>query len=176
MKLVRPSERGSALIEFAFLAPTLLLLLVGAAYTGANADRYLAVEQLARTAAHLHAKGTDFSLPEKRELLRLAAASLDLDEEQGDTVVYLSTVAQTADGPRIVRRFAIGAVNVGGPEMGEADTEIDGLVDPPAEARLDFEIPAGRRVYVAEAIHAPRELVPPYGPGEDFRLRARAVY
>ncbi len=172
---IRNPRRGSAILEFALLAPALLLLLIGAAYTGANADRYLALEQLARAAAHMHGQGADFSLPEKRALLKLASSSLDLSET-GDTVVYLSTVAQTPGGPRIVRRFTIGRADIGSPELGAAQAQFDGMVDPPAPARTDFTIPQGSRIYVAEAIHQPRGLIPPYGPGEDFRLRVRTVY
>ena len=120
-------EAGSALIEFAFLAPAVLLLLVGTAYTGANIDRYLEVEQLARAAASLHAAGTDFSLPEKRALLSRAATTLNLSESSGDTVVYLSTVAQTPEGPRIVRRFAIGAQTVGESAAGAVKPQYDGF-------------------------------------------------
>lgn len=170
------SERGSALIEFAFLAPALLLLLVGAAYAGANVDRYLALDQLSRTAAHMHSQGVDFSLPEKRALLAQAASAVDLSESGGDTVVYLSTVAQTAGGPRIVKRFVIGDVAVGDTEIGAADAQYDGMVDPPPPASIDLRLPEGRRVYVAEVVHEPRGLAPPYGPAKELRLRARSVY
>lgn len=175
MRRFAQDKDGSALIEFAVTAPLLLMMMVGVAFAGANFDRYLALQQLTRVAANMHSSGVDFSLPEKRALLASAASGLTL-EPNGDTTLVLSTLAQTADGPRLVRRFVLGAEVVGGSTISAADGQYDGAVIPPAPAKLDFTIPAGQRVYLVEAIHDPGGLVPSSMFGEDFRLRTRAVY
>lgn len=174
LKLVQDS-RGSALIEFAVTAPLLLLLMVSAAFAGANFDRYLELQQLVRMAANMHSSGVDFSLPEKRALLTQSSAALDLGTD-GDTTLILSTLAQTPQGPRLVRRYVLGSTAVGGSAIGAAEAQFDGAVIPPAPAKPDFAIPQGQRVYLVEAVHDPRGLLPPSMLGDDFRLRTRAVY
>ena len=179
MKPAQPRDcdgrRGSALVEFAVTAPLLILLAVGTAFAGASFDRYLALQQLVRAAANMHSSGTDFSLPEKQALLEAAAAGLDLSAS-GDTVLYLSTVADTPDGPRLVRRFAVGAAGVGASLLSAAEGQYDGAVIPPAPARIDFDLVPGQRVYVVEAVHDLRGLAPPGTLSEDYRLRTRAVF
>lgn len=175
MRGLGADRRGSALIEFAATAPVLLMLAVGAAFTGAGFDRYFALQQLARAAANMHSAGVDFSLPEQRALLSEISSGLDLGAE-GDTVVYLSTIADTPDGMRMVRRFRVGTETVGSSTVSSAKGQYDGAVVPPAEVELDFQLSAGQRSYVVEAVHDPTGLFPPGVLGDDFRFRVRAVY
>ncbi len=149
MRKSRPSERGSALVEFvlcfALIWTPLILGLYG---IGFNLNRAMQVTQVCRTAAHMSAFGTDFSKPAFQTLLVNLAPSLHMTTTGGNGVLILSTITyadQTAcDNAKlsgqcsnkgsavVIRRIVIGNAALHASSFGVTDgvTDGSGNIDP----------------------------------------------
>lgn len=85
-------QRGSELIEFALVAPPLLVLLFGTVVVGSNLGRSLQATQVSRDAGHLYARAVDFSDAANQNLIVRLAQGLGMTRTGGNGVVILSTV------------------------------------------------------------------------------------
>lgn len=93
----KKTQRGQALIEFAFVAPFLVSLIVGTMMYGTELVRELELQQIARDTASMLARGTDFSLSGNQLVVARLGQSLGwpstgLPSSSGVGVVYVSTI------------------------------------------------------------------------------------
>lgn len=87
------SERGTALLEFAFAFVLFWIpLFLGSATIGFNLIRAIQVVQVCRDAGHMYASGIDFSQSSYKSLLVDLAIGLNMTSTSGNGVVVLSTV------------------------------------------------------------------------------------
>ena len=91
----RPSESGSTLLEFAIVAPCLMLLFFGTVGLGVMMGRYVQAVQVARDVAHMYSDGVDFTqaTPQNIIVQQLAAGTgMTNSSNSGNGVVILSQV------------------------------------------------------------------------------------
>jgi hypothetical protein len=91
---IRPSEKGSSLIEFLLVTIFLIFpLLLGVFVFGMSLVRANQVSEVCRDAAHMYAYGVDFSQPGSQNMLVQLAQGLNMTMTGGNALVILSTVA-----------------------------------------------------------------------------------
>jgi hypothetical protein len=89
----RSSENGNTLIEFAIVAPCLLLLFFGTIGLGLMMGRYVQTVQVARDVAHMYSNGVDFTQATNRNIVTQQLASgVGMTDTGGSGVVVLSKV------------------------------------------------------------------------------------
>lgn len=87
------NESGSTLIEFAIVAPCLLLLFFGTIGLGLMMGRYVQAVQVARDVAHMYSNGVDFTQTANRNIVTQQLASgVGMTDAGGNGVVVLSKV------------------------------------------------------------------------------------
>lgn len=92
----RSRESGSAIMEFAIVAPCLMLLFFGTVGLGIMMGRYLQAVQVARDVAHMYSDGVDFSqtTPQSIIVQQLAAGTgMTTSSNSGNGVVILSQIS-----------------------------------------------------------------------------------
>jgi Flp pilus assembly protein TadG len=86
-------ERGNTILEFAIVAPCLVLLFFGSIGVGIMLGRYVQALQVARDVAHMYSDGVDFSLPANQNIIiNLLAAGTGMTATGGNGVVIFSQV------------------------------------------------------------------------------------
>ena len=93
----RPTERGSALVEFMLSTLIWVPLLLGSIVFGINIIRAIQVSQLARDTGHMYAYGIDFAQSQNMALLTKLASSLNLKPKSGDGAILLSKITLVTD-------------------------------------------------------------------------------
>lgn len=90
----KKSERGSSVLEFAIIAMSLILMMLGVGVFGVNMIRVQQTEQVAMEAGQLFAAGLDLSQPGNQTILTTIASDLGLSSTagQGNAVVILSAL------------------------------------------------------------------------------------
>ena len=88
----RHGERGSSIIEFALVAPLLVVIIGGVAVTGVNLARMVQVSQVSRDAASMYVRGVDFSRTGNQDVLVRLSRGLNITRTGGDGVIILSKV------------------------------------------------------------------------------------
>jgi len=89
----RSSESGNTLIEFAIVAPCLLLLFFGTIGLGLMMGRYVQTVQVARDVAHMYSNNVDFTQAANRNIVTQQLASgVGMTDTGGNGVVVLSKV------------------------------------------------------------------------------------
>jgi hypothetical protein len=176
---MRPKrEKGSSILEFALVGTFLLLpLVLGTATLGLSILESIHAVELNRDAAHMFARGVDFSQAANRSLLLELANGLDITDSGGQGVETVSTPYKIKFGrvtlgtPRVVeidglaggqavcaRRLVIGnaalrASNFATPaKFTDSQGDVD-ITDPSAQANSFLNVlpmSAGDKAYVAE--------------------------
>lgn len=86
-------ESGSTLVEFAIVAPCLLLLFFGTVGLGIMMGRYVQTVQVARDVAHMYSNGVDFTQTANRNIVTQQLASgVGMTDAGGNGVVVLSKI------------------------------------------------------------------------------------
>lgn len=175
------NERGSAIIELALSLPVGILLMFGVVTGGLVLDRYMTVNQLARTGASVFSRGTDFSVTANKNLLLLGSEVLGITANSGNGVIYLTRVQQglpgTANASEVViaERHVIGDPAFHTSSVGQPNSQIwpdpdeptpNGLVDDrnnqaSAVATVPAglgTLPLGESMFVVEVYHRANEL------------------
>lgn len=88
----RQARRGMAVMEFAFVAPVLIVMMGGIVTVGLNLSRLIRVAQVARDAGSMYVRSVDFSKPGNQDLLIRLSETLGLTRTGGDGVIILSKV------------------------------------------------------------------------------------
>ena len=78
-KVARRRQQGSFVLEFAIVAPTLVLLLAGTVDVGLSLNRSIVAGQVCRNANVLAVRGIDLSLSQNQQLLMRTAAGLGMN-------------------------------------------------------------------------------------------------
>lgn len=128
------NENGNALVEFAFVLPFLLLLLVGMADLCLLLGNQLQLVHLSREAANVLSRGAAFQ--ETFAAITQADGTLELDGESGR--VILTRIALDPNGrPVIVEQHTIGGLD---------RTSTVGTLEPGAQSPVPANVPNGRTV------------------------------
>ncbi len=90
------SQRGSEMLEFAFVASALVPMIFGTIVLGLNLARGIQVTQLSRDSAHMYARNVDFSDPNNKNIIVRLAQGLNMTVTGGNAVVILSKVTYIA--------------------------------------------------------------------------------
>jgi hypothetical protein len=86
-------ERGSAVLEFAIMAPCLILLFFGSIGLGIMMGRYSQAVQVARDVAHMYSDGVDFTQAANQNIVTQQLASgTGMTNNGGNGVVILSQI------------------------------------------------------------------------------------
>ncbi len=93
------SERGSALVEFAFTSLVWVPLLLGTIIFGFNLLSAIQVSQLCRDAGHMYAYGIDFTQPQNAAVLQRLASNLNINMQQnsGNGYIVFSKITLVTD-------------------------------------------------------------------------------
>ncbi len=168
-------RRGAAIVEFAFVAPVLFVLAAGGFETAVQLDRYLSIRQLTRSAGNLYHRGVDPTNENSRALLLDSSPTLDLSAN-GDTVLYLTKLEQTAGGMVITERFTFGKSSLGSSTVGTASPQPDGTVSPPVTATPPngASVSVGATLSIAEVVHRPTDTI--LGFFDKNGLKSRVVF
>ena len=181
LRSLSSDERGSAIIELALSLPVSILLMFGVVTGGLVLDRYMTVNQLARTGASVFSRGTDFSVTANKNLLLLGSEALRITANSGDGVIYFTRVQQGLPGTTnanvvvISERHVIGDADFHASSIGEPDAAIwpdpnepmpNGLIDdrnnqPSAVATVPIglgSLPLGESMFIVEVYHQADEL------------------
>lgn len=174
-------ERGSAIIELALSLPVSILLMFGVVTGGLVLDRYMTINQLARTGASVFSRGTDFSVTANKNLLLLGSEALGIAANSGNGVIYLTRVQQGLPGTTnaneivIAERHVIGDPAFHASSVGQPAAAIwpdpdqptpNGLVDDrnnqgSAVATVPAglgTLPLGESMFIVEVYHRANEL------------------
>ncbi len=89
----RINRRGSTILEFAIVAPFLVVTLLGVAGFGISLGRYIQALQVCRDVAHMFADGVDFTQPGNKALIVLMAQGSGMTATSGNGVVILSRIS-----------------------------------------------------------------------------------
>ena len=84
--------RGSALLEFAVVAPTLIMLFFGTVGFGLMLGRYIQAVQVCRDLAHMYSDGVDFSQPGYQNIALQLAQGSGMTATGGNGVMIFSQV------------------------------------------------------------------------------------
>jgi Flp pilus assembly protein TadG len=88
-----PKESGSTLVEFAIMAPSLILLFFGTTGLGIMMGRYSQAVQVARDVAHMYSDGVDFSKTANQSIVtQQLAAGTGMTNGGGNGIVMLSQI------------------------------------------------------------------------------------
>ena len=91
--MIRPKERGSALVEFALCVSIFWLpLFLGTMEIGLSLRRAIQVTQVCRDVAHMYGAGVDFSQTSAQTLLQSIAPGIDFSSTSTTAVIILSTI------------------------------------------------------------------------------------
>jgi Flp pilus assembly protein TadG len=89
----RSKERGNTILEFAIVAPCLVLLFFGSIGLGIMLGRYVQCVQVARDVAHMYSDGVDFSQTSNQNIvINLLANGTGMTANGGNGVIYLSQI------------------------------------------------------------------------------------
>jgi Flp pilus assembly protein TadG len=100
----RQRQRGSFMIEFALVAPFLMILLAGSFTVGMGLNRSIQCSQVCRNANALMARGVDLSKSTAQQMLIRAASGMgfnqagsSLPDPNGKGAIYLTKVVRVGD-------------------------------------------------------------------------------
>lgn len=79
-------------LEFALVAPALIVLMMGIVTVGTNMSRLIKVSHLTRDAASMYVRSVDFSKPGNQDLLARLGSSLGITRTGGNGVILLSKI------------------------------------------------------------------------------------
>src|ERR1700761_8263030 len=97
-RMIRPKERGSALVEFALCVSIFWLpLFLGTMEIGLSLRRAIQVTQVCRDVAHMYGAGVDFSQTSAQTLLQSIAPGIDFSSTSTTAVIILSTITMFND-------------------------------------------------------------------------------
>lgn len=85
-------ERGTAVMEFALVAPALIVIMMGVVTIGMNLSRLIRVNQVARDAGSMYVRSVDFSKPGNQDLLVRLSETLGITRTGGNGVIILSKI------------------------------------------------------------------------------------
>lgn len=88
----RPGTRGSALIEFAVVAPALIMLFFGTVGFGLMLGRYVQAVQVCRDLTHMYSDGIDFSQSGYQNIALQLAQGVSMTATGGSGVMIFSQV------------------------------------------------------------------------------------
>jgi Flp pilus assembly protein TadG len=89
----RSSERGSTILEFAIIAPGLVLLFFGSIGLGIMMGRYIQTVQTCRDVAHMYVDGVDFTQSANQNIvIQQLASGTGITATGGNGVVILSRI------------------------------------------------------------------------------------
>jgi len=106
MDFRRQGRRGSTLVEFVFVLPLGIALLVGALSVGSACLRSLQAGQFARDVAILADSGVDFGTAPGMQ--QLVDRGREIGLEKGQAAVYVKKVVREAAGIRVDRTYQAG--------------------------------------------------------------------
>lgn len=86
------SQRGSNVLEFALVAPAMIVVMTSVITIGMNLARRVQTEQLSRDAASMFVRSVDFSKAGNQDILVRLGSALRMTRTGGDGVVILSKV------------------------------------------------------------------------------------
>jgi TadE-like protein len=89
----RRKQRGSTILEFALVAPFLIVSLFAVAGLGISLGRYIQALQVCRDTAHMYADGVDFTQAGNQNLLVLMAQGSNMTATGGNGVIILSRIS-----------------------------------------------------------------------------------
>ncbi len=88
-----PKESGSTLVEFAIMAPSLILLFFGTTGLGIMMGRYSQAVQVCRDVAHMYSDGVDFSQSANQSIVTQQLASgTGMTNAGGNGTIILSQI------------------------------------------------------------------------------------
>src|SRR5579864_5162477 len=87
-------ERGNALLEFAAVSIVIIPLFFGMVGAGIQLGRMNEAVQICRDAAHMYARGVDFSLTNNQNILVSLATGSGMTVNGGNGVVIMSQIIQ----------------------------------------------------------------------------------
>jgi hypothetical protein len=181
LRTLLADDCGSAIIELALSLPVAILLMFGVVTGGLILDRYMTVNQLARTGASVFSRGTDFSVTANKNLLLLGSDVLGMTANSGSGVMYLTRVQQglpgttNADKLVIAERHIIGDPQFHTSSVGTPNNQIwpdpneptpNGLVDDRNNQQSAIAIvpaglgtlPLGESMFIVEVYHSDNNL------------------
>ena len=85
-------QRGSAIMEFALVAPFLIMLFFGTVGTGIALGRYITAINVCRDLGHMYAKGIDFSQTTNRNIAVQLASGTGMTANGGNGVVLFTLI------------------------------------------------------------------------------------
>jgi hypothetical protein len=89
----RERRRGSTLLEFAIVIPSLMLLYFGTIGLGIMMGRYIQAQQMCRDIAHMYSDGVDFTQTTPQNIVvQQLAAGTGMTTNGGNAVVILSQI------------------------------------------------------------------------------------
>ena len=103
---MRRGRRGSTILEFAFVLPVAVTLLVGALSMGVTCLRTVQAGDLARQVSLLADSGVDFSSPGGQQQLMEKGKGIGLDT--GKAVVYITRIVREPGGLRVDQTHHMG--------------------------------------------------------------------
>ena len=92
-KTKRTNRRGSTILEFAIVAPFLIVALLGVAGFGISLGRYIQALQVCRDVAHMFVDGVDFTQAGNQALIVLMAQGSGMTATGGNGVVIMSRIS-----------------------------------------------------------------------------------
>ncbi len=109
----RPSQRGSAITEFALVAPLLLLLFFGSIGIGGMLDRSVQATSVARDLAHMYVEGVDFTQSANQNIAFQLASGTGMTASSGKGVVIFSRVMTVYQGDCDAAGYGGNCANLG---------------------------------------------------------------
>ena len=92
-KKLRINQRGSSVMEFAIIAPFLMLLFFGSIGSGIMLGRYIQAVQVCRDVAHMYTNGVNFTNQISQDIVTQKLASgVGMTSTGGNGVVILSRI------------------------------------------------------------------------------------
>jgi Flp pilus assembly protein TadG len=93
MKLAnRSRQQGTAIVEFALVAPLLVLMFLGTVGVGISLGRSIHTVQFCRDMAHMYADGVDFSVTANKDMAVRLSQRTDMTATGGNGVVIFSKI------------------------------------------------------------------------------------
>lgn len=89
-RTARETERGSAIVEFAFVAPFLCLLLLGTVSVGMTLTKSLQAGVVSRDCGMMFMRQVDFTLQQNKQLVVKLASGMGMTTTAGDGAVVLT--------------------------------------------------------------------------------------
>ena len=158
------ARRGSTLVEFALAASFVLLpLVLGTMSIGMTMARTIRINELTRDAAHMFARGVDFSQSANQSLLLDMATGLNITATGGEGVIIFSGIQCTGTGQAVcTRRLVVGnsalhASDYANPTQIDSSGNVNYTRDPGANARSFLNVmpmSTGESTYVVETFYS----------------------